>query len=228
MTELVDKSVFVGQSGYVVLYFTSIFQPMPEWFQTRVKFLKQQDNGLIKAISEQYLVDAMSFTEAEARIQQELRQGQRDVTLVSVARSPIKEVVVYGDTDLWFKVKVTYTAQDEESEKERKVTTYLLVNANDVQEAYARTQEHLKEWLIPYQVPKVEETGIREVFQHVPGLRSGLRRLEEDELAEQDSEGTFKVPTFKPKEAAIEGKFKMPKNDDDFGELPPPVSTEEE
>jgi hypothetical protein len=192
---------------------------MAEWFQTRVKFLKQQDNGLIKAVTEQYLVDALSFTEAEARIQQEVQEGMREVTLVSVARSNIKEVVVYGDTDMWFKVKVTYSAQDEESEKEKKITLYLLVNANDVQEAYERTQEHLKEMLVPFQIPKVEESPIREVYEHVAGLRSSMRKLTAEERAAQEAalpEGG--APKIKPKEVNFEGKFKMPKNDDDLSD----------
>ncbi|MEM0996335.1 MAG: DUF4494 domain-containing protein [Bacteroidota bacterium] len=154
---------------------------MAEWFQTKVKFLRQMDNGLIKAVSEQYLVDAMSFTEAESRIMMEVGEGMREVTMMSVARSNIKEVVFYGDTELWFKVKVVYVVVDEDSEKEKKVTTYLLVNANDVREAYDRTEEHLKEMLVPYTVPKVEETAIIEVFQHQPGWRPGLKRLNEEE-----------------------------------------------
>lgn len=154
---------------------------MPEWFQTKVKFLRQMDNGLIKAVSEQYLVDAMSFTEAESRIMLEVGNDSREITMMSVARSNIKEVVFYGDTDMWFKCKMTYVLADEESEKEKKVTTYLLVNASDVREAYDRCEEHLKEMLVPYAVPSIQESPIVEVYQYQPGLRPGLRRLEPGE-----------------------------------------------
>jgi Domain of unknown function (DUF4494) len=190
---------------------------MPEWFHTKVKFLKQNENGLIKAVTEQYLVDALSFTEAEARVQQEVSEGQREVTLVSVARSNIREVVVYGDTDLWFKVKVTYVVNDEESEKNKKVTLYLLVNANDVQEAYERTQEHLKEMLVPFQIPKVEETPINEVYEHVAGLRSSMRKLTPEERAAQEAALPDQGPArIQPKEVDFQSKFKVPKNDDDL------------
>jgi len=108
---------------------------MSEWFHAKVKFLRQMDNGLIKKITEQYLVDSMSFTECEARVIKEQGEGVREVVCQSIARSPIKEVVMYGDTDMWFKCKVQYSLMDEETEKEEKVTTYFLVNANDAKEA---------------------------------------------------------------------------------------------
>lgn len=154
---------------------------MPEWFQTRVKYQKQMPNGLVQRVSEQYLVNAMSFTEAEARIIMEVQGGQREITMAAVAKSNITEVVPYGDTEKWHKCKVTYVVTDEDAEKEKKVTTYLLVNAEDVKEAYDRTQEHLKDMLVPFQIPKIEESPIVEVYGFLAGFRSGLKRVEHDE-----------------------------------------------
>jgi hypothetical protein len=91
--------------------------------------------------------------------------------MVAIAKSPIKEVVFYGDTDLWFKCKVTYELMDEDTEKVKKLTLYLLVNASDAREAFDRTTEHLKEMLVPFQIPKVEETKIADVYQYQQGLR---------------------------------------------------------
>jgi hypothetical protein len=185
---------------------------MSEWFQTKVKFLRQMDNGLIKQITEQYLVDAMSFTETEARVMQEVGEGMREVTMMSVARSNIKEVVFYGDTDMWFKVKVTYSTMDEDTEKEKKITTYLLVNANDLRESYDRTEEHLKEMLVPFQIPKIEESPIIDVFQHVQGLRAGMRKATKEESAAAHEEEAAPLPKIKPKEAKFESSFEVPKH----------------
>lgn len=146
---------------------------MSDWFQAKVKFLRQMDNGLIKSITEQYLVDSMSFTETEARVMQEVGEGTREVQAVAISRSNIKEVVMYGDTDMFFKVKVQYSITDEETEKEKKVTTYLLVNANDPKEAYERAEEHLKEMLVPFRITKVEESPICEVYEHKSNERVG-------------------------------------------------------
>jgi hypothetical protein len=139
---------------------------MSEWFLAKVKFMRQMDNGLIKQIKEQYLVDSMSFTECEARVTQEVGEGMREVTMMAITKSPIKEVVFYGDTDLWFKVCVKYETMDEETEKTKRITTYLLVNANDAKEAYERTEEHLKEMLVSFKISKVEESPIVDVYQY--------------------------------------------------------------
>lgn len=168
---------------------------MPEWFQTKVKFLKQMDNGLVKAVTEQYIVDAMSFTEAEARITMEVADNQREVTMMSIAKSNIREVVFYGDTELWHKAKVTYIVADEESEKEKKVTTYLLVNAENVHEAYERVQEHLKEMLVPFRVPKIEESPIVEVYPFQAGFRPGLRKAKPEDYPDE-AEDT--LPAIQP------------------------------
>lgn len=144
---------------------------MSEWFQSKVKFLRQMDNGLVKPITEQYLVDAMSFTEAEARVTAEIGEGMREVEMMAIAKSPIKEVVFYGDTDVWHKCKVQYVMTDEDTEKEKKVTTYLLVNSADVKEAYERCEEHLKEMLVPFTIPKIEESPIIDVYDYQQSLR---------------------------------------------------------
>jgi len=136
------------------------------YFQTKVSFLGELENGTVKKITKQFLVDAMSFTEAEARVMSDVGEGMREVTMMSSKRSQIKEVIFYGDTDLWFKAKVTYSIMDEESEKEKKVTTYFLVNANDAREAYDRTQEHLKEMLVPFKIPKIEESHVIDVLEY--------------------------------------------------------------
>lgn len=146
---------------------------MNEYFQAKVKFLAQQDNGLVKESTELYLIDAVSFTDAETRAFKEAGDN-RDVQAVSIARSPIKEVVFYGDTDQWHKVKVQYSLMDEATEKEKKVTTYFLVNAADVKEAYDRTEEHLKTMLVPFSIPKVELSPICEVFQYEKAAPVGL------------------------------------------------------
>lgn len=140
---------------------------MSTYFEVQAKHLQQQDNGLIKVVKTLLLIDALSFTEAEARMIEELSQS-RDLVVATCKRSNIVEIVEVGDSDLWFKVKVTYTATEEDSEKEKKITLYLLVNAFDVTEAKERTEEHLSEMLVPFEVPSVVETKFAGVIHHDP------------------------------------------------------------
>lgn len=160
-------------------------------------------NGLTQRVSEQYLVNAMSFTEAEARIIVEVQGGQREITMASISKSNITEVVFYGDTDRWHKCKVTYVVTEEDAEKEKKITTYLLVNAEDVKEAYDRVQEHLKEMLVPFQVPKIEETPIVEVFGFQAGFRAGLRRATADDYEDEEAIPDRLKPMGKPDSAYV-------------------------
>ena len=138
---------------------------MPQYFEVQAKHL--QDNGLIKAAKTLLLIDALSFTEAEARITQELSDS-RELMVATIKRSNISEIVEVGDSDLWFKVKVTYSTADDESDKEKKITLYLLVNAFDVTEAKERAEEHLSEMVVPFEVPSVVETKFVGVLHYDP------------------------------------------------------------
>ena len=152
---------------------------MNQYFFAKVSCLRQQNDGTIKKESEQYLVDAMSFTETEARVIREVGESVRELYFDSIAHSPIQEVVSYGDTDLWFKCKVVYKDVDPDSGKEKKTTLYILVNANDVNEAYDRCKDHLKSMLVPFEIPKVEETAICEIYQYEKPVPAGyLKRSE--------------------------------------------------
>ena len=140
---------------------------MATYFEAQVSYLKQNENGLINTVKEIYLVDALSFTEVESRLTEELSASNRQIIVNAIKRSDVKELVIIGDTDFWFKVKVTYSVNDEESEKAKKITLILLVNANDIDEASERAREHLKEMLVPFEIPKAEKSKIAEVFQYV-------------------------------------------------------------
>mgnify|MGYP003440895292 CR=1 FL=1 len=159
---------------------------MSNYFHVKVSFLRQQNDGTIKKESEQYLVDAMSFTETEARVIKEVGESVRDLYFDSIAHSPIQEVVSYGDTDLWFKCKVVYKDVDPDSGKEKKTTLYILVNANDVNEAYDRCKDHLKSMLVPFEIPKVEETAICEIYQYEKPVPAGyIKRVESPSFVNQ-------------------------------------------
>ena len=149
-----------------------------QYFETKVKFLRQMDNGLIKSVTELYLVDSMSFTETEKRTIEEVGDGQREITMMTVTRSTIKEVAEYGDSGEYWKSKIVYILADDESEKEKKITTYLLTEACDLNEACERTHEHLKEMLVPYEITKIEKSAILEIYAHKKPAPDGFVPLE--------------------------------------------------
>jgi len=158
---------------------------MSTYFSLTASFLRQAENGLIKKTNEEYLIDAVSFGEAEARAIAEASSDAREFTVNKVAKSPIKEVVFYGDTDLWCKCKVTYSLMDEDSEKESKITTYILVNAKDTKEAYDRCCEHLKEMIVPFEIPKVEETKIVDIYQYEKQAPAGYVKRDRQQVMDK-------------------------------------------
>ena len=91
------------------------------WFLCKVKYAKETEDGLLKSISEQYLVDAVSFTEAEAILYDRLgSQIRGDFQVTGISKSNIVDVFFYEDADIWHKCKVTYLVADGDSGKEKK------------------------------------------------------------------------------------------------------------
>lgn len=122
---------------------------MNSWFTVKVKYTKQLDNGALKRVSEPYLVAAMTFTDAEARIYEELGTIIRgEFHVVGITRTELHDIFAYDDADIWYKVKVKYETADADSEKTRKVTQNFLVSAGSVKEAYERIKESLSTLMV--------------------------------------------------------------------------------
>jgi hypothetical protein len=140
---------------------------MRTWFQVKVKYAKETEEGLLKQISEQFLVDAVSFTEAEARIYDRLSEQIRgDFQVTHISKSNIVDVFYYQwDLD-WFRAKIQYIVVDSDSGKEKKITQYMLVSADSVPQAHERIQECLKNMLVSFQVPDMIKTKIEAVFPY--------------------------------------------------------------
>lgn len=140
---------------------------MRTWFLCRVRYAKENEQGLLKNVSEQYLVDAVSFTEAEARIYDQLGSVIRaDFQVTNISKSNIVDVFFYEDIDIWYKCKVTYVVADADSGKEKKITQFMLVSAHHVKEAYERIHESLNNMLVSFAVPDITESPIVEIFPY--------------------------------------------------------------
>ncbi|WP_143960455.1 DUF4494 domain-containing protein [Litoribacter populi] len=169
---------------------------MRTWFLCKVKYAKENEQGLLKNVSEQYLVDAVSFTEAEARIYDMLGSVIRgDFQVTSIGKSNIVDVFPYDDIDIWHKCKITYVVADADSGKEKKVTQYMLITAHHVKEAYERIYESMSNMLVSFNVPDIVESPIVEVFPYekddeelLPPPPSNLRPVSEvkEEQARRD------------------------------------------
>jgi|LZCG01.1.fsa_nt_gb hypothetical protein len=139
---------------------------MHNWFLCKVKYIKIDEQGREKKVSEPYLIDAISFSEAEKRVYQILEpyvKGGLDIA--SLAKSNITDVFDFNDDGVWFKSKITFLDIDPDTEKKQKITRFALVRAADVKQAYERTEESLT-LIVPYEIPSVQETTIMDVFPY--------------------------------------------------------------
>jgi hypothetical protein len=141
---------------------------MAIWFLCKIRYQKQAENGKQTTINESYLIDSVSFTEAETRIYQELSSIIKDFNLVSVRPMRLTDVFHYEDAETWFKCKVNYVSVDEKSGKEKKVQNTMLVSALNVKQAYERIEESLKSMLVPFEISDVNITNILEIFPYIP------------------------------------------------------------
>jgi hypothetical protein len=157
---------------------------MKIWFQCKIKYQKEDENGRLKNVTEPYLVDAVSYTEAEARIYQELGSVIRgDFEVTSITKSKISDIFHFDDAETWYKCKVTYIAADDESGKEKKVTNQMLVTAQDLHQASARLLESLQGILVAFEVVEIQQSPLVEIFPYVEDETKGKVRI--DEMAPQ-------------------------------------------
>ena len=138
---------------------------MNTWFTVKVKYTKQLENGEFKKVSEPYLLAAMTFTDAEARIYEELGSVIRgEFSVTNIARTDFHDIFHYEDSYTWYKVKVSYESMDADSEKKKKISQNFLVSASSVKEAYERIHDSLSTMLVDFVVPSITLSPIVDIF----------------------------------------------------------------
>ena len=162
---------------------------MNNWFTVKVKYTKQLDNGALKRVSEPYLLAAMTFTDAEARIYEELGSVIRgEFAVTGIARTEIHDIFAYDDADVWYKAKVKYENFDADSEKAKKVAQNFLVSAHSVKEAYERLQESLQGLMVDFEIPSIIVSPIVEIFPFQENLDREISRRPIEEVEEEEEE----------------------------------------
>ena len=142
---------------------------MHNWFTCKIRFEKTLENGMNKKVTELYLVDALSFTEAESRIIEEMTpfiNGEFEVA--GVAKANYNELFPSeeGAADRWFKCKLWVITLDEKTGAEKRTPFNVLVQASDLRDAIKKLDEGMKGTLIDYVIASVAETAIMDVYPY--------------------------------------------------------------
>ena len=140
-----------------------------QWFETKVKYDKMMEDGSQKKVPELYVVDALSFTEAEESITEEASHystGEFDVT--DIKKAPFGEIFFTDNPqdDKWYKTKVQFIMIDEKTGKEKYSGVNYLVQANSLQNAVKNIEEVLNTGMQDWKIASVAETTILDVYEH--------------------------------------------------------------
>lgn len=151
------------------------------WYECKVKYRKLDDKGVLKVVTEPYLVDALSFTEAESRINAEMSAFiSEEFKVVNIKVANFSEIHHFENSDRWFRSKISLLAYDEESGKERKTNLYMLIQANDVKEAYENTEQVMQNTMGEYSIPAIAESPIMDVFHYFTGEEAELETVQQE------------------------------------------------
>ena len=142
---------------------------MHTWFECKIRYERVMENGMNKKVTEPYLVDALSFTEAEARIIEEMTPFiSGEFTISDIKRANYSEVFPSDEesADRWFKCKLIFITLDDKSGAEKKTSTQVLVQAADLRDAVKKLDEGMKGTMADYQIASVAETAIMGVYPY--------------------------------------------------------------
>lgn len=142
---------------------------MKEYIESNVKYERAAENGLLKKVTERYIVEALNFSEAEHRLMEEVGCfASGDLQVADMKRVQYMEVFETTDesADKFFKVKISIITLDEESGKERRTAASLLVQASDIPNALERMRESMKGYLLDFDIVNVADTKIMDVYHY--------------------------------------------------------------
>lgn len=140
-----------------------------EWFECKVRYDKTMENGLSKQVTETYLVDALSFTEAERRFIEEIEPFMGgEFTVTDIRRTKIAELFESNDglADRWFKCKVAFITLDEKTGAEKRANQMMMVQAIDLRDAVKALDKAMEGTLGDYVIVSVAESPIMDVYRY--------------------------------------------------------------
>lgn len=138
---------------------------MATWFECKVKYDKIQENGSVKKVNEPYLVDALSFTEAEARIIEQCTPYiSGEFSISAVKKTKISEIFWDETGDRYYMVKVMFITIDEKTAVEKKSASFILVQASDFKGALDNFMNGMKGTMADFEIASITETALMDVY----------------------------------------------------------------
>ncbi len=138
---------------------------MANWFECKIRYDKVMENGMVKKVNEPYLIDALSFTEAEARIIKEMTPFiSGDFSVSAVKRTKISEIFRDDTADKWYLAKVAFITIDEKTGAEKKSVSQMLIAGSDFRNAFDNFMDGMKGTLGDFELVSLNETPLMDVY----------------------------------------------------------------
>lgn len=146
---------------------------MAQWIEVKVRYDKMTDSGKTVKVTDPYLVDAVSCTEAEARVVEEISSFVSDFNVLNVGKTKISEIFWDETGDRFYKVKVNFITIDEKSGVEKRKASFILVQASTFADALANFNNGMKGTMADYEIEAITETKIVEVYKYQTPAETG-------------------------------------------------------
>lgn len=141
-----------------------------EFYECKVRYQKEVGDGKLQKQNDTYLIEAVSFGDAETRVLEEVKpfvfMGQ-EVEMKAIKKITYNEVLPDENGRFWYKAKVVLTTIDENAGKEKKITTNILVHSVDIENAYKAINQLMKGAITDYTITNLQETSIVDVLSLV-------------------------------------------------------------
>lgn len=139
---------------------------MAQWIEVKVRYDKMTESGKTVKVTDPYLVDAVSCTEAEARVVEEMTSFVNDFNVLNVGKTKISEIFWDETGDRFYKVKVNFITIDEKSGVEKRKASFILVQASTFTDALANFNKGMKGTMADYEIEAIAETKIVDVYRY--------------------------------------------------------------
>ena len=140
------------------------------WYKFRVKYSKEMDDGKRKKVSEEYLVDAESFTETEKRANKAATDllGTRDFDITAISREPVSDIIkgTEAEENHWYKAVVALVTEDDETGQKKFSPQIMYVNAEDTKEADVLLRERMEDSQVDWEIKSIVETKVLGVLEY--------------------------------------------------------------
>ena len=138
------------------------------WFECKVRYEKTQEDGMPKKVTETYVVDGINFGDAFNRMCENTIKEicSEEFEIVAMKMAQYSEIALFkSQGNVFYRVKINMITIDEKTDKQKKTPLFLLVRADNINEARkAVDDEYMKGTMTDYVISSVDETKIVEFY----------------------------------------------------------------